>query len=135
MTVWEVLLLWFGLIENKACDLEQQGESTRSDSTREKKEVFLGSSTGGAHLTAEPVMPSSILFIPEVCMQTSDSQRQHKVLGRDLSTTIDPSGSEVCVTWSPPSFGILARMVGENDVSSLVGLLTMYVKIKYSIIH
>lgn len=94
-----------------------------------RKEVFLGSSTGGAHLTAEPMMPSRILFIPKMCMQTSDSQRQHKVLGRDLSTTIDPSGSEVCVTWSPSSFGILARMVGENDVSFLVGLLTMYVKI------
>lgn len=100
MTVWEALLLWFGLIENKAFDLEQQAESPRVIALVKRREVFLGSSTGGAHLTAgsfnkdEPVMSFSILFIPIVCVQTSDSEMHHKVLGRDVSTRIDPSGSE-----------------------------------------
>ena len=88
------------MIENKAFDLEQRAESPRAAAPVKRREVFLGSSAGGAHPTAasfnkdEPVMPYSTLCIPKVCMQTSDSERQHKVLGRDVGTRIDPSGPE-----------------------------------------
>lgn len=66
MTVWEALLLWFGLIENKAFDLEQQAESPRVIALVKKKRGVSGLQHWRAHLTAvsfnkdEPVMPFSI---------------------------------------------------------------------------